>query len=738
MESGGSRIKSSTSTSKTMLYGRYRECQYPDAKTMFAAIETRFGGSRRFLPPEWNTHVVVWMNKPKIETMSIDDMYNNFKIIEQKVKKYVGASSGAQNLAFVTALSSSSTNHVNTAMPAYEVSTTSPDVNTASPQVSTASFNDNVVYAFMVENPNGSNLLHQDLEQIHKDDLEAMDLKSQLSLLSMRAKRYYQRAGKKIFINTNDTAGYDKSKVECFNCHKMGYFARECRAPRSKEGQFRNQDNTRKQGNNEDTSSKAMLAIDGVGFDWSDMAEEQVQTNMALTVFSDSELNQTEFIVATYKRGLATVEEQLITYRKNEVLFSEEVAVLKREVACKDYKINVLKSEFEKVKQEKEGIKFKIEKFDKASKDIDKLLESQITNKSKKGLGYSVVPLPHPLIYNRPKKLDLSYSGLDEFKELEFKGYGPENSKKESNVVCDKKSEDSKENSDNSLVKEQVSKDTSSFVEFSLNVDKETIFLLIKRGNQRNLNGQKSNQLGSDFVMYNNACFICGSFNHVQTQCKYHQKERMVYGSNYNRVNCNYTTKRTHPNAQRNMVSRAVLMKTGLKTFNTARTVNTAHPKSIVFCAKPMSCFPKTAQSTVGRPFQSKIALSNKRFTHKVNTAKAQVVKTARPKTVKTTRPNSTVVNDVRVNQANAVKASTCWVWRPTKPNSASITLKKHNYIDARGKSNGCSRHMTRNIAYLLDFKEFDEGHVTFGGGAHGGRISGKGTLKTDSLDFED
>ncbi|GJV54665.1 ribonuclease H-like domain-containing protein, partial [Tanacetum coccineum] len=80
-----------------------------------------------------------------------------------------------------------------------------------------------------------------------------------------------------------------------------------------------------------------------------------------------------------------------------------------------------------------------------------------------------------------PKKLDLSYSGLDEFKEPEFKGYGPENSKQESNIVCDRNSNDSKENSNNSLVKEQVSKDTSSFVESSFNIDKEPIFPVDKK-----------------------------------------------------------------------------------------------------------------------------------------------------------------------------------------------------------------------------------------------------------------
>ncbi|GJX26171.1 putative ribonuclease H-like domain-containing protein [Tanacetum coccineum] len=419
----------------------------------------------------------------------------------------------------MTAPSTSSTNDVNTANPAYEVSTVSHNINTACPQVSTANFSDNIVYAFMVENPNGSNLLQQDLEQSHEDDLEAMDLKWQFSLLSMREK-----------------------------------------APRNKEGQFKYQDNTRKQGNNEDTSSKAMLDINGVGFDWSDMAEEQVQTNMALMAFSDS---------------------------KNEVLFSEEVAVLKREVACKDYEINVLKSEFEKVKQEKEGIEFKIEKFDNASKSLNKLLESQITDKNP-----------------------------------EFKSYSSEDSKQESNIVCDKKSNDSKENSDDSLVKEQVSEDTSSFVESSINVDKETIFLVDKK---------------IEFVKPK---------NHEKTV------KKSVW------VNYNYTTNRTHPNAQRNMVPRAVLMKTGLKPFNTAR-----------------------------------------------------------PKVVNTARPHSAVVNAVRVNQENAGK--------PQQDDTG--------FIDSR-----FSRHIIENIAYLSDFKEFDGGYVTFGRGAHGGRISGKGTLKTDSLDFKD
>ncbi|GJW17099.1 putative ribonuclease H-like domain-containing protein [Tanacetum coccineum] len=323
--------------------------QYKDAKTLFAAIQTRFGGNDatkktqktllkqmyenfnapstesldsifnrlqkivsqlailgeiisqedlnlnflRSLPSEWNTHVVVWRNKPDLDTMSFDDLYNNFKIVEQEVKGTANSSSSSssQNMAFMS--SPSSTNEVNTA---YEVNTAniqvspaSTQVSTASTQVSTANLSDATVYAFLANQPNGSQLVHEDLEQIHEDDLEEMDLKWQLALLSMRTRKFFQKTGRKITINGSDTAGYDKSKVECFNCHKLGHFARECRGPRNQDSRNRNQDNSRRTVNVEETSSKAMVAIDGAGFDWSYMADDEVPTNMALMAFLDSE-----------------------------------------------------------------------------------------------------------------------------------------------------------------------------------------------------------------------------------------------------------------------------------------------------------------------------------------------------------------------------------------------------------------------------------------------------------------
>nr|GEX28544.1 retrovirus-related Pol polyprotein from transposon TNT 1-94 [Tanacetum cinerariifolium] len=195
-------------------------------------------------------------NKADLDTMSIDDLYNNFKIVEQEVKRTVTTSSslGSQNMAFLS--SPGSTNEVDIAT--IQVSTVGTPVSTVSSHDNTANLSDATVYAFLPNQPNGSQLVHEDLEQIHEDDLEEMDLKWQLALLSMRARRYFQRTNKKITINGSDTVGQGiKTTQEGLNV--------------------------------EDTSSKAMVAIDGAGFDWSYMADDEVPTNMALMPFSDSE-----------------------------------------------------------------------------------------------------------------------------------------------------------------------------------------------------------------------------------------------------------------------------------------------------------------------------------------------------------------------------------------------------------------------------------------------------------------
>ncbi|GKB15780.1 putative ribonuclease H-like domain-containing protein [Tanacetum coccineum] len=173
------------------------------------------------------------------------------------------------------------------------------------------------------------------------------------------------------------------------------------------------------------------------------------------------------------------------------------------------------------------------------------------------------------------------------------------------------------------------------------------------------------------------------------------------------------------------MVPRAVLMKTGIRSLNIDRPVNTAHPKTIVYSARPMLRFSKSAPSTVNRPYQIRTTLTNKNFRQKVNTAKGKFY-TARPKAVNTARPNSVVVNAVRANQVNAIKASACWVWRPSKLNSASITLKRHNYIDARDRSKVIHKNKIKAML-IVDAQ-----------GAKGEKITSKGTLKTGKLDFED
>ncbi|GJT93490.1 ribonuclease H-like domain-containing protein [Tanacetum coccineum] len=445
----------------------------------------------RSLPTEWGMHVVVCRNKSDMGSISFDDLYNNFKIVEPEVKRSVtsGSNSDSQNLAFVSG--HSSTNDVNTAN--VHVSTGSTHVSTASTNISTACLSDATVYAYLATQPNGSQVVNEDLEQIHEDDLDEMDLKWQLTLLSMKERKFYQRNGKKIIINGSDIAGYDKKRVECFNCHKLRHFARECRNPRSQENRSRSQDSSRRTVNVKESSSKSMLAIDGTGFDWSYMADEEASTNFALMAFSDSEvqnnktcsknchkifedlksrydklrieLNKSESDLYSYKKGLALIEEQLVFYKKNEGMLCDQIVVLKSDASFNESDINAFKKQVQRLKKEKEDNQFKNDNFENASKSLDQLIANQISDKNKMGLGYNVVPPPPTGLFS-PPSIDLSNSGLEKcfvifksvnpnkkFKQPEFEGYGVKVNKGASENI----SKEVKKTSDAPIIEDWVS-----------------------------------------------------------------------------------------------------------------------------------------------------------------------------------------------------------------------------------------------------------------------------------------
>ncbi|GJX95180.1 ribonuclease H-like domain-containing protein [Tanacetum coccineum] len=207
-----------------------------------------------------------------LEIISIDDLYNNLKVYEPEVKGMSCSSSSTQNMAFV----SSSNNNTSSTNGAVNIAH---GVSTASTQVNDAYFtnidnlSDVVICAFFTSQLNSPQLVYEDLQQIHPDDMKKIDLRWQMAMLTMRARRFFKNTGRKLTVNANETIGFDKSKVECYNCHKRGHFARECRAPRNQDN--KNKESSRRSVHVETPTSIALVSCDGLGgYDWSDQAEE--------------------------------------------------------------------------------------------------------------------------------------------------------------------------------------------------------------------------------------------------------------------------------------------------------------------------------------------------------------------------------------------------------------------------------------------------------------------------------
>ncbi|GJZ30343.1 ribonuclease H-like domain-containing protein [Tanacetum coccineum] len=160
-----------------------------------------------------------------------------FEVVE-KDQSPINSSSNSQECAFVSSDNSSSTNEtINTA---HSVSAAS-----SKDQASTTSYAKDVMFSFFSNQSNAPQLDYEDLEQIDADDLEEMDLKWQVAMLTMRVKRFIKKIGRNMNLNDKGTVGFDRKKVECYNCYRRDNFARECRAPRNQGN--KNRDGTKKE-----------------------------------------------------------------------------------------------------------------------------------------------------------------------------------------------------------------------------------------------------------------------------------------------------------------------------------------------------------------------------------------------------------------------------------------------------------------------------------------------------------
>ncbi|GJW52980.1 plastid delta12-fatty acid acetylenase [Tanacetum coccineum] len=173
--------------------------------------------------------------------LSLDDLYNNLKVYEPEVKGSSSSSTNTQNIAFVSSNSTGSTSGaVNTAQGVNTASTQATDDNLTTVD----SLSDALIYSFFASQPRSSQLDSEDLQQIHPDDIKEMDLKWQMAMLTMRARRFLKRTRRKLDMADKETFRVDKSKVDCYNCHKRVHFARECRALRNPDNRY--MENTRR------------------------------------------------------------------------------------------------------------------------------------------------------------------------------------------------------------------------------------------------------------------------------------------------------------------------------------------------------------------------------------------------------------------------------------------------------------------------------------------------------------
>ncbi|GJU88038.1 ribonuclease H-like domain-containing protein [Tanacetum coccineum] len=646
----------------------------------------------RSLPLAWNNIALIMRNKSDLDTMSMDELYNNLKVYEAKITSQSSSSLNSQNVAFVSSENTSSTNEaVNTT---HEVSTAN-----SQGQASSSSYADDVMFSFFV------------------------------AMLTMRVKRFLKKTGRNLNFNGKETVGFDKTKVECYNCHRRGHFARECRAPRNQGN--RNGDVPRRIVPVE-TPANALVVQDGIGgYDWSFQAEEgptdfalmaHLSSGSSSSSSSDSEvstcskaclksyeslkehfdkqkeqLKKSNLEIIGYQLGLESLEARIVVHEKNEASYEESIAFLKYDVQVKDISIKNLKNQLEEALKEKDDLKLKLENFEESSKNLTKLINSQISVKDKTGLGFdshvnesevldNVVDshecnqvndrfkksegyhaVPPPFTRNfKPARADLSFAGLD---DSVYKSKVSETITSVPNVetTVTKTSKDSLEKPKTVRFSAPIIEDWESDSEdenvFEHKEVKKTVkssFEKIEFLNARNSTVEKPrnfNHLIKDYDFHDKKMVQKPVLNNVKKGTG--QREVRQVWNNAMRVN-----HQNFSNSRWDFAPTAVLTKSGIVPISAARQ-SSSRAAALASAARPIN-------TAAPKPF----------------------VNVARP------RPNAF---HKQIQVSDGLGPQKRLIFLPNMKGNPQVDLHDQGVIDS-----GCSRHMTRNMSYLTDFEEID------------------------------
>ncbi|GKA00245.1 ribonuclease H-like domain-containing protein [Tanacetum coccineum] len=747
-----------------------------DAKEMWEAIKSRFGGNdeskkmqKYILKQQFEGFSVsnseglhkgydrfqsllsqLEIHEAGVDSLSFDDLYNNLRVFENDVKGSTASSSSTHNVAFV----SENTSNINDVSTAYGVS---------NPYGHNSQYEQTSSYSLLTNQSSCPQLDHEDLEQLDEFNLKEMDLKWQVAMISMRMKKFYKKIGRKLQFDAKEPVGFDKIKVECYNCHKTWHFARECRTKGNQDNRRRdawNSGNKDRRRSGKQDDSKALVTIDRECVDWTSHSEgEEDYALMACNSSgSDTEVtscsNECKDSYAKLKKLYDAQREQLSDA-------SIEIKAYTQDLDDKNDVLTYHKKLLAEAEKEKEDLKAKVEKWHNSSKNLGKLLNTQMSANDKFGLGYGDHRYDGILSYENEvlqsvfmnKESDLENQPLyDRFVTAEgmhavpppmtgnYMPSGPDIEIDYSQFTYGPKqsqtSESETQTSDFDTCESNISVETPEFVTKPIdnepNVEQPSFASTNKqvktpREAVKNQFTQSKNpkvdKKGLGYGFTTKACFVCGSLSHLIRDCDFHEK-RMAKQTELNNKMKKKSSQREirsiwnnvqRVNHRNQFFPKAVLTRTGKILINTARASSTNNVSTTRHKLNRQAVPSNGARKVnIVKPIANNA---------KVNTVKP-MVSTFRKSLNRTTslRTNFSYqkVNTAKVNAVSAVGVKRETAVKPSDyPQRA---LQKKRIVDS-----GCSRHMTRKKAYLDEYQDFNGGPVAFGGSK--GYITGKACL---------